>query len=65
MLRQPGSGRGQYGPATPAIFFNASQHDLPPPPWDIAFQVEANEFRGETNLQVQIQALRAAETLAV
>ena len=58
-LRQSRSnGRGW---ATPAIFFNASVNDLPPPPWDIAFQVEANEFRGETNLQVQIQAVRAAE----
>ena len=63
LLRQGGTGNGRYGPATPAIFFNANQRDLPPPPWDIAFQVEANEFRGETNLQVQIQALRAAETL--
>ena len=59
MLRQSG---GRNGLATPAIFFNATPSDLPPPPWDIAFQVEANEFRGETNLQVQIQAIRAAET---
>ncbi len=58
-LRQSRSnGRGW---ATPAIFFNASVADLPPPPWDIAFQVEANEFRGETNLQVQLQAIRAAD----
>ncbi len=65
MLRQNHRGGGSYGTATPAIFFNFSLHDLPPPPWDVAFQVEANEFRGETNLQVQIQALRAAETVAI
>ena len=58
-LRQSRS--GGRGWATPAIFFNASVNDLPPPPWDIAFQVEANEFRGETNLQVQLQAIRAAD----
>ena len=58
-LRQSRSnGRGW---ATPAIFFNANVADLPPPPWDIAFQVEANEFRGETNLQVPLQAIRAAD----
>ncbi len=63
MLRQPTSGgERRNGWATPAIFFNALPPDLPPPPWDIAFQVEANEFRGETNLQVQIQALREAGT---
>ncbi len=58
MLRQNGARQSW---ATPAIYFNANQRDLPPPPWDMAFQVEANEFRGETNLQVQIHALRAAE----
>ena len=64
MLRQAAAGHGRHGLATPAIFFNALPRDLPPPPWDIAFQIEANEFRGETSLQVQIQALRAAETAA-
>ena len=64
VLRQGGRSNGGYGPTTPAIFFNALPGDLPPPPWDIAFQVEANEFRGETSLQVQIQALRAAESAA-
>ena len=49
-----------YAPATPAIYFGGAQHDLPPPPWDVAFQVEANEYRGETKLQAQVQAIRAA-----
>ena len=61
MLRHAG---GRNGLATPAIYFNATPADLPPPPWDIAFQVEANEFRGETSLQVQIQAVRTAETVS-
>ena len=60
-LRQLGSGsRDRYAPTTRAIFFNGATPGLPPPPWDIAFQVESNEYRGETELQVQVQALRAA-----
>ncbi len=66
MLRQPAVGARKssngngYALAVPAIYFNGAQHPLPPPPWDMAFQVEANEYRGETNLQVQVQALRSA-----
>ena len=64
MLRQAGTarnaGRIRYSAATPAIFFGGAQQPLPPPPWDVAFQVEANEYRGETKLQVQVQAVRAA-----
>lgn len=52
-----------WRPATSAIFFNCTTAGLPTPPWDIAFQIEPNEFRGETTLQVQIQALRAAEKM--
>ena len=60
-LRQLGNGpRDRYAPTRRAIFFNGATPDLPPPPWDVAFQVEANEYRGETELQVQVQALRTA-----
>ena len=60
-LRQLGPGpRDRYAPSQRAIFFNGATPDLPPPPWDMAFQVESNEYRGETELQVQVQALRAA-----
>ena len=52
--------RDRYAPTTRAIFFNGATPDLPPPPWDMAFQVETNEYRGVTELQVQVQALRAA-----
>ena len=51
---------GSYGLATPAIYFNSAHLDLPRPPWDVAFQVEANEYRGNVSLQVQVQAVRAA-----
>ena len=60
MLRQPLRGGRGYVPAVPAVFFNGVRTPLPTPPWDMAFQVEANEYRGETSLQVQVQALRSA-----
>ena len=56
-----GSREGRYAPSTRAIFFGGAQEELPPPPWDVAFQIEANEYRGVTELQVQVQALRAAQ----
>ena len=61
MLRAANPARGaRWAPSTPAIFFGGAQTPLPPPPWDAAFTVEANEYRGETKLQVQVQAIRAA-----
>lgn len=43
-----------------AIFFDGASAPLPPPPWDIAFRLNADEYEGETRLQIQIEALRAA-----
>lgn len=60
-LRQLTAGpRDRYAATTRAIFFNGATPPLPPPPWDVAFQVDTNEFRGVTELQVQVQAIRAA-----
>ncbi len=55
------SREGRYAPGTRAIFFGGAQEPLPAAPWDVAFQIEANEYRGVTELQVQVQALRTAE----
>ena len=41
-----------------AIYFDAPNAPLPPSPWDIAFRILANEYEGQTRLDVQIQALR-------
>jgi hypothetical protein len=30
------------------------------PPWDVAFRVSADEYEGETRLQIQVEALRTA-----
>lgn len=54
MLRQGGGG------VKPAIYFGGAAETLPSPPWDVAFQIEPNEYRGEITLQLQVQAIRAA-----
>jgi single-stranded-DNA-specific exonuclease len=46
-----------------AIFFDGALTPLPRPPWDIAFRVSADEYEGETRLQIQVEALRAAVPL--
>ncbi|MEY2584077.1 MAG: single-stranded-DNA-specific exonuclease, partial [Verrucomicrobiota bacterium] len=41
-----------------AIFFDGAASPLPEPPWDIAFRVSADEYEGETRLQIQVEAMR-------
>jgi single-stranded-DNA-specific exonuclease len=41
-----------------AIFFDGAASPLPEPPWDIAFRVNADEYEGETRLQMQVEAVR-------
>jgi single-stranded-DNA-specific exonuclease len=48
-----------------AVFFGGGEHPLPDPPWDVAFTIDRNTFRGRTTLQLIIQDVRAAEDLAV
>ena len=43
-----------------AIFFGGGERDLPDPPWDVAFTIDRNTFRGVTSLQVVIRDIRAA-----
>ena len=44
-----------------AVYFGGGEHPLPDPPWDIAFTVDRNTFRGRTTLQLIIQDVRPAE----
>jgi single-stranded-DNA-specific exonuclease len=44
-----------------AVYFNGVEHPLPLAPWDIAFTISRNEFRGRISLQLLIQGIRAAE----
>ena len=50
----------QNGRTHPAIYFNAAEVELPPPPWDVAFQVARNEWEGRVAVQLEIKAVRAA-----
>ena len=52
--------RQDYNQRT-AIFFGGGAYDLPDPPWDIAFTVDRNFFRGRTSIQISIQNVRSAE----
>jgi single-stranded-DNA-specific exonuclease len=46
-----------------AIFFGGAETTLPDTPWDVAFRIGTDEYEGETRLQMQIEALRAAAPL--
>lgn len=50
----------QEGRAQSCIFFNGASEPLPQPPWDIAFQLNRNEFNGRVSVQIEIKAIRAA-----
>jgi len=42
-----------------AVFFGGGERQLPNPPWDVAFTIDRNTFRGRTTLQLIIQDIRA------
>ena len=44
-----------------AVFFGGAAQPLPEPPWDVAFTVDRNTFRGRTSLQLIIQDIRPQE----
>lgn len=44
-----------------AIYFHAAGMHLPKPPWDIAFTIDRNQFRGQEKLSVILQAIRSAK----
>ena len=48
----------QDGLTRDAIYFNSADLELPNPPWDIAFNIDRNEFRGMSHLSITIQAIR-------
>lgn len=45
-----------------AIFFGAGEREFPEPPWDIAFTIDRNCFRGNTSCQMLIRDIRAASS---
>jgi len=47
-----------------AVYFDGMANQLPPPPWDIAFRIRADEYGGETLVAIHIEAVRRAERAA-
>jgi len=45
-----------------AVFFGGGEYELPAAPWDIAFTIDRNTFRGKTSLQIIIKDVAAAGT---
>lgn len=51
----------QNGCECDAMYFNAGKLTLPDPPWDIAFTIDRNTWRGRTSLAMSIQDIRPAQ----
>jgi single-stranded-DNA-specific exonuclease len=47
-----------------AIFFDGASTPLPPAPWDVAFCLHPNIYKGETRVDLHVQALRPAASFA-
>jgi len=46
-----------------AVYFNGASNQLPPPPWDVAFRIRADEYEGETLVAMHVEAVRSAEPI--
>jgi single-stranded-DNA-specific exonuclease len=44
-----------------AVYFDGAAYEFPPPPWDVAFRIGADEYDGKTLVGMRIESLRAAE----
>ena len=53
----------QNGTVKGGIWFNGAHDPLPEPPWDVAFYVDRNTFRGETHVQLLVQGMRTSGEL--
>ncbi len=51
----------QRGAIREGIFFNGAEEEIPRPPWDVAFSVQRNVYRGRVSVQLLIQAMRHAQ----
>ena len=50
----------QNGTIREAVYFGAASLELPNPPWDVAFTIQRNEYRGRESLQIHVSGVRAA-----
>ena len=46
-----------------AMFFGGGERELPEPPWDVAFTIDRNYFRGTTSCQMLVRDIRPAGQL--
>jgi single-stranded-DNA-specific exonuclease len=46
-----------------AMFFGGGERELPEPPWDVAFTIDRNCFRGVTSCQMLVRDIRPAGQL--
>lgn len=51
----------QHGDEYRAVWFGAAKDQQPPLPWDVAFQIERNEWQGNITPQIHIRAVRHSE----
>lgn len=50
----------QCGVVQDGIYFNSAAIELPKPPWDIAYTIDRNEWRGRVRVNMIVQAIRKA-----
>ena len=43
-----------------AIYFGGAEYSLPNPPWDVAFSILRNDFRGRVSIQMNVKAIRSS-----
>ena len=46
-----------------AMYFGGGEYELPEPPWDVAFTIDRNNFRGTTSCQMLVRDVRPAGEL--
>ena len=44
-----------------AMYFNGGSLSLPDPPWDIAYTIDRNVWRGRSSLSMSIQDIRPCQ----
>jgi single-stranded-DNA-specific exonuclease len=50
----------QNGAVLDLMWFNAGQVEVPRPPWDVAYRISRNVFRGRSSVSATIEALRSS-----
>ena len=50
--------KGKY--TCDAIYFGGAEYPIPNPPWDVAFSILRNDFRGRVSIQMNVKAIRSS-----